>query len=205
MDLDWDENVLVSFAKSPKRNIQILLYSIDMMQNFIDKERQSTNIIQKLIDMERRRLTVTEGRRTMRVERDRKKRAVSIFTSKDRAHAQGPTAIHYCLVCEGALALLERPESPLGLGYPGFLVPRSLRSGRQPSRVAKSTLPPCARNDYEYSIIFVYYYTLTQDLEKYVREGRKEDCMRVMRGMRKWQWRGLEEGLRALGILLDGM
>ena len=122
MDLDWDENVLVSFAKSPKRNIQILLYSIDMMQNFIDKERQSTNIIQKLIDMERRRLTVTEGRRTMRVERDRKKRAVSIFTSKDRAHAQGPTAIRYCLVCEGALALLERPESPLGLGYPGFLM-----------------------------------------------------------------------------------
>ena len=49
------------------------------------------------------------------------------------------------------------------------------------------------------------YYTLTQDLEKYVREGRKEDCVRVMRGMRKWQWRGLEEGLRAMGILLDGM
>ena len=38
-----------------------------------------------------------------------------------------------------------------------------------------------------------------------MREGRKEDCVRVMRGMRKWQWRGLEEGLRALGILLDGM
>ena len=166
--------------------------------------RQTTSIIEQLLDMERRR-TVAEERRVMRVERDRKKRAVSIFTSKDRAHAQGPTAIRYCLVCEGALALLERPESPLGLGYPGFLVQRSLRSGRQPSRVAKSTLPPCVRNYYEYSIIFVYYYTLTQDLEKYVREGRKEDCVRVMRGMRKWQWRGLEEGLRALGILLDGM
>ena len=129
---------MVSFAKSPKRNIQILLYSIDMMQNFIDRERKTTNIIEQLLDMERRR-TVAEERRVMRVERDRKKRAVSIFTSKDRAHAQGPTAIRYCLVCEGALALLERPESPLGLGYPGFLVPRSLRSGRQPSRIAKST------------------------------------------------------------------
>ena len=117
---------MVSFAKSPKRNIQILLYSIDIMQNFIDRERKTTSIIQQLLDMERR--TVAEKRTVMRVERDRKKRAVSIFTSKDWAHAQGPTAIRYCLVCEGALALLERPESPLGLGYPGFLVPRSLRA-----------------------------------------------------------------------------
>ena len=117
----------MSFAKSTKRNIQILLYSIDMMQNFIDRERKTTSIIEQLLDMERRR-TVAEERRVMRVERDRKKRAVSIFTSKDRAHAQGPTAIRYYLVCEGMLALLERPESPLGLGYPGFLVSRSLRA-----------------------------------------------------------------------------
>ena len=53
--------------------------------------------------------------------------------------------------------------------------------------------------------LFSALYTLTQDLEKYVREGRKEDCVRVMRGMRQWQWRGLEEGLQLLGILLDGM
>ena len=118
---------MVSFAKSPKRNIQILLYSIDMMQSFINRERQTTNIIQQLLDMERRR-TIAEERRVIRVERDRKKRAVSIFTSKDWAHAQGPTAIRYCLVCEGALALLQRPKSPLGLGYPGFLVLQSLRA-----------------------------------------------------------------------------
>ena len=41
---------------------------------------------------------------------------------------------------------------------------------------------------------------LLQDLEKYVRERRKKDAERVMRGMQGWEWKGLEAGLAEMGI-----
>ena len=39
-----------------------------------------------------------------------------------------------------------------------------------------------------------------QDLERYVNENRKRDAERLLKGMKRWEWRGLEEGLRKMGL-----
>ena len=36
-----------------------------------------------------------------------------------------------------------------------------------------------------------------------MRDKRKEDAKRVMRGMKKWEWRGLEDGLREMGLIVE--
>ena len=36
-----------------------------------------------------------------------------------------------------------------------------------------------------------------------MRDKRKEDARRVMRGMKKWEWRGLEDGLREMGLIVE--
>ena len=38
-------------------------------------------------------------------------------------------------------------------------------------------------------------------METYIKEGIKKDAERVMKGMKKWEWRGLKEGLRKMGLL----
>ena len=42
-------------------------------------------------------------------------------------------------------------------------------------------------------------------METYIKEGRKKDAERVMKGMTKWEWKGLEEGLRKMGLLGEMM
>ena len=44
-----------------------------------------------------------------------------------------------------------------------------------------------------------------QDLEKYLREGKKTDAERVMRGMTRWEWSRLEGGLYRKRLLREGM
>ena len=44
-------------------------------------------------------------------------------------------------------------------------------------------------------------FSSVQDLETYVKENRKKDAERVLRGMKKWEYEGLEEGLRKMGLL----
>ena len=46
---------------------------------------------------------------------------------------------------------------------------------------------------------------LLQDLEKYIRENRKRDAVRVMRGMKRWELRGLEAGLEEMGVVVGGL
>ena len=46
---------------------------------------------------------------------------------------------------------------------------------------------------------------LLQDLEKYIQQNRKRDAERVMRGMKSWEWQGLEGSLAEMVVIVEGM
>ena len=46
-------------------------------------------------------------------------------------------------------------------------------------------------------------YFSIQDLEIYLKENRKKDAERVLKGMKRWEWRGLEGELRKMELLKE--
>ena len=172
---------MVSFAESKdKHSVIIILHRHDVEH---PGQGEKIDQHQHFVNMEKRR-SVAEQRRIMGMDRDKKKRAVSIFTGTQGPGARtGAHCTRYCLVCEGVLCWLFLNDLNLHYDWAtlGFLC---RGPSRKPSRIATPSLVS-PHSHLARIIIIVLYSTIIQDLEKYVREGRKENALRVMRWIRQ--------------------